>query len=202
MKLLAINGGYRIGKTIDALVERAIEGARQGADIPVERVRLIERNIRYCTNCMVCRKDDPAKEFARCPIDDDMREIYPAIQQADAFIFATPINLGTVTAVMKTFLERTCWTLARPGMRPIKGCPEPRTTRRKRAVIILSSGVVPPILRRFCDDASSLIKSSCKSSFGASVVGSMYAGAIEKRGVDSYLDKAYRLGKRLTRDAV
>ena len=198
MKLLAISGSYRKGRSIDKLVERAIEGSLENSDVSVESIRLADRNIKYCTNCMVCRNDDPSKEIANCPIVDDMQEIYPAIQEADAFIFATPINIGTATAVMKTFLERTCWTLAKPGNKPIKGCPQPRTKKQKRAVIILSSGVVPPILRRFCDDASSLIKSSCGSSFGARVMGTLYAGALENRGMDRYLDKAYELGKRLS----
>jgi multimeric flavodoxin WrbA len=198
MKLLAVSGSYRKGKSIDQLVERALEGFRENGGVSAESIRLADRNINYCTNCMVCRYDDPSKEIARCPIDDDMQKIYPAIQEADAFIFATPINIGTVTAVMKTFLERTCWTLAKPGSKPIKGCPQPRTKKHKKAVIILSSGVVPPVLRRFCDDASSLIKSSCESSFGARVTGTLYAGALEKRGIDKYLDRAYELGKRLS----
>lgn len=197
MKLISINGGYRRGKTIDTLVEKAIEGSRVNPETTVERIELAERNIRYCTNCMVCRKDDPSKEVAACPIDDDMREIGPAVQRADALIFASPINQGTVTAVMKTFFERTCWTLAKPGNRPMKGCPEPRVNRRKNAIIILSTGLVPPLLRRFCDDATPLIKSNCKICFGARVVGTLYAGAVEKRGIEPYLGKAFSLGRRI-----
>jgi hypothetical protein len=200
--LLAFIGSYRKGKTIDTLVDKAIEGAQQAAGVSVEKIYLKDKSIKYCTNCMVCRNDDPAKEIAKCPIADDMQDIYPAIQQADAFIFATPINCGTVTALMKAFLERTCWTLAKPGRRPIKGCPEPRTGRKKRAIIILSSALVPPILRRFCDDATSLIKSNCECCFGAKVLGSIYAGAVEKRGLDRYLDRAYNLGTKLTREPV
>lgn len=197
MKLLAIEGSYRKGRTIDRLVERAVSGAQDAGVDEVERVRLMDKTIHYCTNCMQCRQDDPAKEVARCPIADDMQTLLPAIQQSDAFIFACPINLGTVTAVMKTFLERTCWTLAKAGRWPIKGCPQPRSDRKKQAIILLSSGVVPPMLRWFCDDATSLIKSSCACSFGANVVGSLYAGGVESRGLDRYLDKAYALGKRL-----
>ena len=202
MNLLAFVGSYRKGKTIDTLVDKAIDGAQQVDGVSVEKIYLKDKDIKYCTNCMVCRKDDPSKEIAICPIADDMQDIYPAIQKADAFIFATPINCGTVTAVMKTFLERTCWTLAKPGRRPLKGCPEPRTTRDKRAIIILSTGIVPPLLRRFCDDATSLIKSNCACCFGAKVIGSVYAGAVEKRGPDRYLDRAYELGRKLTRGAV
>ncbi len=201
MNLLAFIGSYRKGKTIDTLVDRAIEGAQQAEGVSVQRIYLKDKNIKYCTNCMTCRKDDPSKDIGRCPIADDLQNIYPAIQKADVFIFASPINCGTVTAVMKTFLERTCWTLAKPGRRPLKGCPEPRTTRKKRAIIILSTGIVPPLLRRFCDDATSLIKSNCECCFGAKVIGSVYAGAVETRGVERYLDKADELGKKLTRQA-
>jgi len=197
MKILAIIGSYRRGRTIDTLVDKAIEGAEQAGGVSVERVFLKDRDIKYCTNCMTCRGDDPAKEIANCSIADDMQDIYPAIQAADGYIFATPINCGTVTAVMKTFLERTCWTLARPGRKPIKGCPEPRSKRRKSAIIILATGLVPPLLRRFCDDATSLIKSNCECCFGARVLGTLYAGAVEKKGIDRYMAKARKLGSRL-----
>jgi hypothetical protein len=53
-------------------------------------------------------------------------------------------------------------------------------------------------LRRFCDDATSLIKSTVRDSLNARVVGDLYAGAVEKRGIDPYLQKAYRLGKKLS----
>lgn len=197
VKLLALVGSYRKGKTIDTLVAKAIEGAQTAGMVSVDRIFLREMDIKYCTNCMVCRNDDPAKEIATCPIADDMRELNPLFSQADRYIFATPINCGTVTAVMKTFLERTVWVHAKPGKKPIQGCPEPRSPRQKRAVIILSAGIVPPLLRRFCDDATSLIVSNCKCSYNAKVAGTLYAGAVEKRGVDVYLQKAFSLGQKL-----
>ena len=199
MKVLAIVGSYRKGRTIDTLIDKAIEGAQANdPDSRVDKLYLIDKNIRYCKNCMACRKDDPSKNRADCVISDDMAAIYPVIEEADAFIFGTPVNEGTVTAVMKTFLERTTWVFAKPGKRPINGCPAPRTTKKKRAIIIVSSGIVPPLLRRWCDDATSLIKSHCDCILGARVMGSLYAGAVEKRGLEVYLNKAYKLGKKLT----
>jgi len=94
-------------------------------------------------------------------------------------------------------LERICWLCAKPGKRPLNGCPEPRNKKQKKAIIIVSSGIVPPFLRVFCDDATSLIKSVCDSSLNASVVGSFYAGALEKRGVNFYFGKAFNLGKKI-----
>ncbi|UCG58732.1 MAG: flavodoxin family protein [Phycisphaerales bacterium] len=199
MNILAVVGSYRKGKTIDTLIDKAIEGAKEGGGdhVHVEKLYLIDKNIEYCKNCMVCRRDDPDKPIAKCIIADDMQTIYPMIEKADGFIFGTPVNMGAATAIMKTFLERTCWVLAKPGKRPIRGCPTPRTTRKKMAIIIVSSGIISPVFRRWCDDATPLIKSFCACHLNAKVLGSLYAGGVERKGMDIYLDEAYKLGKKL-----
>ena len=199
MKLLAIVGSYRKGKTIDTLVDSAIEGARaNSADVDATKIHLVDKNIEYCRNCMVCREDDPDKPLAKCVIADDMQTLCTALDEADAFIFGTPVNMGHATAIMKTFLERLCWVLAKPGRFPLKGCPQPRTNRRKKAIIIVSSGIIPPLLRKWCDEATPLLRETCKTNLNARVVGSLYAGAVERKGVDAYLKKAFDLGKKLT----
>ncbi len=200
MKVVAVMGSYRKGKTIDTLVDHAMAGVRDAvSNAEVEKVTLIDRHIEYCRNCGVCRRDDPDKPIARCAIDDDMQEILPLLREADAYIFCGPIFEGTVNAVTKTFLERICWTLARPGRWPVKGCPQPRDPRQKRAIVILSSGIISPLLRRFCDDATSLIKSTAGDSLNAKLVGTLYAGGVEKVGIDRYLDRAQALGRKLLR---
>ena len=140
---------------------------------------------------------DPDKEVARCVLSDDMEELYPLIAEADGYILGTPVNMGAVTAVMKTFLERTCWVFAKPGTRPIDGCPTPRTIREKRAALIVSSGIVPPLLRRWCDDATPLLRTHCDCELNARIVGTMYAGAVERRGVETYFPQARKLGEKL-----
>lgn len=198
MNVLAIVGSYRKNQTIDTLVDRALEGATAGrTGDTVDKIRLAEQHIEYCRNCMACKKDDPAKPVADCILHDDMEVLLPKLVAADALVLATPVNIGTVTAVMKTFLERACWTLAKPGHRPIEGCPVPRTDKPRRAIVLVSAGTVPPWLRWFCDDATKLLKSWCDSCLGAKVVGSLYAGAVLSRGVDRYLPKAGELGRRL-----
>jgi len=197
-KVISIIGTYRKGKTIDNLVERAIEGLKSKSEnISVEKLYLADYNIQYCKNCMICRNDSTSTDYAKCVITDDMQKIYPKIFEADSFIFATPINMGTVTAVMKTFLERCCWVFAKPGNKPLKGCPRPRTRIKKNAIIILSTGLVPPIFRKLCDDATTLIKSFCKSMLNVKVNGTLYAGAVEKRKENYYNKKAFKLGMKL-----
>ncbi|MHC4511717.1 MAG: flavodoxin family protein, partial [Planctomycetota bacterium] len=105
MKLLAIVGSYRKGKTIDRLIDSAIEGAKANNDtVEEEKIYLVDKNITYCKNCMVCREDDPNIRIAQCVIPDDMQTLYTALDEADSFIFGTPVNMGHVTAIMKTFL--------------------------------------------------------------------------------------------------
>ena len=59
MKVLAIIGSYRKGRTIDTLVGKAIDGAKaRDADVTVDEIRLIDRRIEYCRNCMACRNSD------------------------------------------------------------------------------------------------------------------------------------------------
>jgi hypothetical protein len=198
MKVVAVMGSYRKGKTIDTLVGRAIEGVVSAdSTAEVETITLIDRHIEYCRNCGVCRSEDPAKSIARCAIDDDMQEILPMMRNADGYVFGVPIFEGTVNAVTKTFLERICWTLARPGRWPVRGCPEPRSSERKRAIAILSTGIIVPLLRRFCDDATPLIKSTIGDSLNAKLVGTLYAGGVEKVGLDRYLGAAFKLGQKV-----
>jgi FMN-dependent NADH-azoreductase len=198
MKVIAIMGSYRKGKTIDTLVDRAIEGIKSvSSDAEIEKVVLIDRHIEYCRNCGACRHDDPEKLIARCTIEDDMQEILPMMREADAYVFGVPIFEGTVNALSKTFLERICWTLGRPGRWPVKGCPEPRSPERKRAIAILSTGIIVPLLRWFCDDATKLIKSTIGDSLNAKLKGTLYAGGVEKVGIDCYVERAHKLGQRL-----
>ena len=200
MRVIAIMGSYRKGQTIDTLVDRAIEGVRGARpDAQIDKIVLTDRHIEYCRNCGACRRDDPEKSIARCVVDDDMQQILPALCEADAYIFGAPIFEGTVNALTKTFLERICWTLARAGRWPIKGCPEPRRSEKKRAVAILSTGIIVPFFRRFCDDATSLLRNTAGDSLNARWVGSLYAGGVEKVGIERYLIRAERLGERLVR---
>jgi hypothetical protein len=107
--------------------------------------------------------------------------------------------MGYATAVMMTFLERICWTFGKPERKvlTIKGCPIPRSNKTRKAIIIVTSGSVPPMYRKLCDWASRQIKGVVKDSLNGKIVGDMYAGDIEHRGVGCYFDRAFNLGRKL-----
>ena len=200
MDLLAIVGSPRKGKATDTLVDKAIDGVRSRAPgCRVKKINLIEHDIRFCRNCLACRDSQTQDPVARCAIRDDMDDISEDILRSDSLILGTPVHMGYATAIMMAFLERICWTFAKPERRilTLTGCPLPRSDKRRKAIIIVTSGVVPPIYRRFCDQATPLIKGTIKDSLNAKTVGDMYAGDIEHRGVEYYFDKAFNLGKKL-----
>jgi multimeric flavodoxin WrbA len=148
------------------------------------------------------RSDNPDKNQADCIINDDMNIIYPLLNEADGYIFASPINMGHITAVMKTFLERICWVFAKPEKYPVQGCPVPRSDRNKKIVVITSTDIIKPVLRKFCDDATPLIKQTAHDSLNAKMTGSLYAGGVEKRSTVYYAQKAFNLGLKLAESLI
>ena len=127
---------------------------------------------------------------------DDIRE---DVLMSDSLIFGTPVHMGYATAIMMSFLERICWTFAKPEGKilSIHGCPIPRSNKTRKAIIIVTSGLIPPLFRKLCDDATALIKQTAKDSLNAKTVGDLYAGDIEHRGVEYYHSLAFNLGRKL-----
>ena len=121
-----------------------------------------------------------------------MDEILPEVLEADLLAFGTPVHMGYATGLMMCFLERIVWTCGKPARNylTVRGCPAPRDTKRRRAAILVTSGIVTPFYRRFCDQATPLIRGTIKDSLGArTVVGNILAS--------HYLHQAYRVGHRI-----
>ncbi len=203
MNVLAISGTYCKGRTIDTLVAETLRGVQNiDPGAAIETIRLTERHIEYCRGCLVCHGDDPAKPMADCAIRDDMDDIRQKLYDADGYVFATPMYDATVTAVMKCFLERMSWVMARPGRRPFKGCPEPRNPRPKAAVYITSTGKVPNWAARLFCNVNRAFKDTVPCMLGAPIVGSLYAcnvGMKPHSRPDAHLPKAFKLGRTLAR---
>ena len=200
MNVLAVIGSPRKGRATDTLVDRAIVGVKSvSPNCRVKKLHLADHDIRFCRNCLACRDSGTMAPVAPCSIRDDMADIREDVLRSEALILGTPVHMGYATAIMMNFLERICWTFAKPERRilSIRGCPVPRSHKRRQAIIIVTSGIVPPLFRRFCDNATPLIRQTVKDSLNAETVGDLYAGDIEHRGVDYYLDRAFKLGRKL-----
>jgi multimeric flavodoxin WrbA len=126
MKVLAFNASPRKGGNSDSLVDEALHGAAD-AGASVEKIHLIEVNIKSCASTLIQRDYFVAKkqfpelslpycEYAlgcedeshrgRCVLGDDMPAIYPKIAAADAIVLGFPIYNGWEAAALTGFLER------------------------------------------------------------------------------------------------
>ena len=201
MNLLAMVGSPRKGKATDTLVDKTIEGLKSvHPECNVKKIHLADQDIRYCKDCLACWKSKTKGPIAKCAIRDDMDQINEEILKADRLIIGTPVHMAYASALMMTFLERICWTFAKPEKSYVlvKGCPAPRSDKKRKAVIIAISGMIPPRYKRLCNAATTQIRGVIKDSLNADTVGTLYAGDVWHKGVEQYLDDAFKLGKKLS----
>lgn len=100
MKILAINGSHRAGKSTAALLEAALEEARS-AGAETELVELSQCNIEFCIGCNKCLSSKT------CTIDDDMTGLFDKLRAADGIILGSPDYFSNATARMVNFIDRT-----------------------------------------------------------------------------------------------
>ena len=100
-RVLILSSSPRKGGNSDTLCDRFLEGAAK-AGHRVEKVFLGDRDIRYCTGCGACVKT------GQCPQKDDMKELLERMIQADVLVMATPVYFYTMSAQMKTLIDRCC----------------------------------------------------------------------------------------------
>jgi multimeric flavodoxin WrbA len=185
-KILIFMGSPRREGNSSTLARRIAEGA-EAAGAEVESYFLHEMNVQPCDACEVCRD----KRETDCILDDDMKDLFPKLRQAEVIVIASPIYWFTVSAQTKLFMDR--WYAL--------GGPEGHSFKGKRFGIILTYADTDPFtsgavnaLRTF-QDALNYVE--------ASIVGMIYgsaweAGEIKKN--QALMDKAYELGKQLASD--
>lgn len=101
MKIIGINSSPRKSESnTRRLVLSALKGA-SAEGVKTEFVDLCELDINYCIGCGICY------QTGRCIHEDDFEEIFEKIMDADGIVLGSPNYINSVTAQMKTFLDRT-----------------------------------------------------------------------------------------------
>ena len=81
------------------MLQKALEGAKaQGAETTL--LYLNELTIRGCQACYACKKT------GECVVNDDMKQIYQLINEADGIILGSPVYFGRFTAQVSPFMDR------------------------------------------------------------------------------------------------
>ena len=104
VNILAIVGSYRKGGIIERAVDEILAAARKEGAV-TRKISLLDKHLEFCTNCRSCTQV-AGKNYGVCILDDDMAGLLQEIERADALVLASPMNAGTVTAIMKRFIER------------------------------------------------------------------------------------------------
>jgi multimeric flavodoxin WrbA len=99
LKVLGIMGSPRIKGNTDLLLDEALKGAQSnGAE--VEKVTTSNLKISPCREIYACLND------GKCPMHDDMDDIYAKLLAADVIILATPIFFYTVSSQVMPLISR------------------------------------------------------------------------------------------------
>lgn len=168
-QVIIINGSYREEGFTDAMLE-IMQARLKEADIGVETVMLRETPIEFCLNCRHCMQTKGSAP-GECVINDGMRAIIDKLEAADGYIFASPTNFGTVTALFKRFLERT----AVYGEWPWSSHAPKQRKEESKAALCLSSCAAPSLLGRISYHTLKALKMAARN-VGAKVVDTLMIG--------------------------
>ncbi|MFX0067082.1 MAG: flavodoxin family protein [Candidatus Hermodarchaeota archaeon] len=110
MKVIAINSSPRKNKGLTANILRPfLEGIRE-SNAELDLFYTKDLTINNCLSCYQCWTKTPGK----CGQKDDMAVLLSKFQDADLWIFASPIYCDGITGSMKTIIDRLI-----PLMRPL-----------------------------------------------------------------------------------
>ena len=99
MKVLGVSGSPKEAGNTDILLDSALRGVKStGAS--VSKIRLNDLNFKPCQDCDGCSKT------GICVIKDDMELIYRAFESSDGIILASPVFFGSVSAQLKSMIDR------------------------------------------------------------------------------------------------
>lgn len=107
-KALIIDGGMRsAGYSKTELLARRFEKGLVDSGVHVDYIKLKSYKINDCLGCYSCWTKTPGV----CVHKDDMPELLLKYREADLLVFASPLFVFSVTAVLKRFLDRLIPTL-------------------------------------------------------------------------------------------
>jgi putative sterol carrier protein len=103
-RVLLLNGSPRGRDSASVkLAEAFAEGYLGSREAELERIDLAEKDIGPCTGCYGCWKGGKGV----CVRNDDMVDLLPAYARADLVLVSTPVYHFGMTALLKTFFERS-----------------------------------------------------------------------------------------------
>lgn len=97
--IIAINGSPRRHGNTDTVLDAFLRGAEH-AGATAGKISLVDIDHKNCRGCNACHKK------GTCILTDDLTPIFDQVLAADILVLASPIYSMTVTAEMKSFIDR------------------------------------------------------------------------------------------------
>ena len=101
-KVLILSSSPRRNGNSDTLCDEFMHGAQEAGN-QVEKIFLKDKHINYFTGCSVCSMYNKP-----CPQKDDANEVVEKMITSDVIVMATPVYFYTMSAQMKTLIDRCC----------------------------------------------------------------------------------------------
>jgi multimeric flavodoxin WrbA len=183
-KVVILMGSPRRRGNTAALAERIARGASD-AGAHVDAYYLHGMKIAPCCACEACHRP----ESTGCVIQDDMQRLYPELRAADAIVLASPIYWFSVSAQMKTVVDRCYALMSADGGHEFRG---------KRIGLAFAYGADDP-LDSGCVNAIRSFQDAFRF-IGADIVGMVYGSAAKEgdiRADSRVMDAAADLGRKL-----
>jgi multimeric flavodoxin WrbA len=198
IKVVAIVGSYRKGKTIDSAVSAVLEGAKdKGAE--TKKIYLLDKHIEFCTNCRSCTQTKVETSRGKCVHNDDMDNILTEIDNADAIVLGSPINFDNITAIMKRFVERLIPYAYWPWG---KAAPVHRITKKDKRAVTITSSACPAFIGRILMPGALVTMKKAAKIMGAKVTKSLYFGPVAGREDSQLSEKALRKARKAGEELV
>ena len=114
MKVVAIGGSPRLHGNTNFLIDEVLEELK-ARGVVTEKIVLNEYKIGPCQAHLDC------SSFPECKQKDDASWILDKFSEADGLIIASPVYFGSISAQIKTFMDRSFF-LYMHGRRPRPRC--------------------------------------------------------------------------------
>ncbi|MFW8600795.1 flavodoxin family protein [Desulfobacterota bacterium M19] len=182
MKVIALSGSPRKGKTTDRVIHEILKEV----ECETEFIRLSPLKISPCLACLSCVKDNI------CKIQDDMRFLREKIIEADAFIIGAPNYFSMLNGITHNFLERLC-QFRHQSCTLLAG---------KLAVVVSTGGLQPEIPARQIEKIFTYYKIDHVGTVSAQGAASCFTCGYGEDCEAGAVQMIYGPGRRITEDII
>ena len=174
MKIVALCGSPRGSESATLRLTQELLNGAMAAGADVELVDVTKINVAYCRGCGACHI------VGTCVLKDDFEDVREKLLACDGLVLASPNYFNSITAQLKTALDRLSGEIHCQEFLGKYGC-----------AVATAGGPESDVVNDYLDEV--LLRLGC------STVGSVGASPAMPGSMDKTLEEAQALGKELVK---